>query len=387
MNNSKYNEDFSTLILINRIVYHDYFLFLIIAGTCGNLLTAITLLRAKLRKYTTCQFMAVCTLLNIGVLLTNTMNMLLSVGYGIHFRSLFDLGWCRVNVFIAQWIRGMASWFLVIVAFDRFRQSKIIRRTPARDQRTVSHTIIITSLLLLITNLHYLLFTGEQVPLSNKTLFLACIFHKNSENPAQRFFASTNAWQELVTIIIVPCILTLILNIFIIKKSFLNPTNNEHLKSRSKSRTRRVTTMLLTSNIGFLAMVAPAQIFIALLFDPELGVETPSIHKSFMIKVAIFQCLINTYYAASFVFCFASSSIFRREIKKLLHKRYKPKHGINRGISGPLSSHEIRPFLLQTQISIANGSSNSRITEYALERTNPIRATQSTIEGDTPTEH
>ena len=147
--------------------------------------------------------MAVCTLLNIGVLLTNTMNMLLSVGYGIHFRSLFDLGWCRVNVFIAQWIRGMASWFLVVVAFDRFRQSKIIRRTPARDQHTVSHTIIITSLLLLITNLHYLLFTGEQVPLSNKTLFLACIFHKNSENPAQRFFASTNAWQELVTIIIV----------------------------------------------------------------------------------------------------------------------------------------------------------------------------------------
>ncbi|UJR27281.1 hypothetical protein I4U23_008576 [Adineta vaga] len=381
MNNSTSHEDYSAVIFINRFIYRDYFVFLIIAGTCGNLLTAITLLRAKLRKYTTCQFMAVCAISNIGVLLTNTLHMSLSNGYGIHVRSLFNLSWCRTNVFVSQWIRGMASWFLVVVALDRFRQSKIIRRTPSRDKHTVSYTIIKISLFLLVLNLHYLLFTGIRIPLNHETMFLACIFHKNSSSAIHRFFASTNTWQELVTIIIVPCILTLILNIFIIKKSFLNPTSNEHLKSRSKSRTRRVTTMLLTSNIGFLAMVAPAQIFIALLFDPERGVETPSIYKSFMIKVGIFQCLINTYYAASFVFCFASSSIFRREIKKLLHRNDKPKHGINRAMSGPSSSHEIRPFL-QAQISIANGSSNSRLNEYALERTNPIRATLSTVDGD-----
>ncbi|CAF3867554.1 unnamed protein product, partial [Rotaria sordida] len=86
-------EEWGSLLLINRIVYRGYFLFLIMAGTCGNLLTAITLLRVKLRKYTTCQFMAVCALLNIGVLLTNTLNMMLSQGHSIHLRSLFDLGW------------------------------------------------------------------------------------------------------------------------------------------------------------------------------------------------------------------------------------------------------------------------------------------------------
>jgi hypothetical protein len=196
-------EDFSTLLLINGIVYRGYFLFLILAGTCGNLLTAITLLRAKLRKYTTCQFMAVCAILNIGVLLTNTSNMMLTQGHGIHLRSLFDLGWCRINAFVAQWIRGMASWILVIVAFDRFQQSKTIRRTTTNKNHLVFYTMLITSLILLILNLHYLLFTGSKVSLDGTTLFVACLFYKQSNSSIQRFFASTSTWQELVTIIIV----------------------------------------------------------------------------------------------------------------------------------------------------------------------------------------
>ncbi|CAF2353696.1 unnamed protein product [Rotaria sp. Silwood2] len=376
-------DDFATLLLINRIIYCGYFLFLILAGTCGNLLTAITLLRAKLRKYTTCQFMAVCALLNIGVLLTNTLNMMLSQGHSIHLRSLFDLGWCRINAFVAQWIRGMASWILVIVAFDRFRQTKTLRRTSTRNNYAVLYTMFITSFILCILNLHYLLFTGSKISLNGNTPFLACIFHKQSKSYIQRFFASTSTWQELVTIIIVPCILTLILNIFIIKKSFLNPVNNEHLKSRSKSRTRRVTTMLLASNIGFLALVAPAQIFYALSFDPLRGIRSPDEYKSFMIQGNIYQCLINTYYAASFVFCFASSSIFRREIKKLLHKQYKPKHSMNHTINNEhCSSPEHRSFMHSAKYNGIICPNNSRSHEFALEGISMKRGTQSTTEGD-----
>ena len=197
------HDDFSTLSLINAVVYRGYFLFLILAGTCGNLLTAITLLRAKLRKYTTCQFMAVCALLNIGVLLTHTLHMMLTQGHGLHIRSIFDLGWCRLNAFVAQWIRGMASWILVIVAFDRFRQSKSVRRTQTNRTHLVFYTMFVTSMILFIANLHYLLFTGSRIRLSETTIFLACIFYKQSENKFQRFFASTSTWQELVTIIIV----------------------------------------------------------------------------------------------------------------------------------------------------------------------------------------
>jgi hypothetical protein len=197
------SEDFSTLFLINQIVYRYYFLFLILAGTCGNLLTAITLFRAKLRRYTTCQYMGVCALLNIGVLLTNTLNMMLTQGYDFHLRSLFDLGWCRINTFVAQWIRGMASWILVIVAFDRFQQSKSIRRISIGRGHIVFYTMFITSLILSILNLHYLLFTGFRVALNGITPFLACAFNEQSDNFMQKFFASTNTWQELVTIIIV----------------------------------------------------------------------------------------------------------------------------------------------------------------------------------------
>ena len=173
------------------------------AGTCGNLLTAITLLRAKLRKYTTCQFMAVCALLNIGVLWTNTLNMMLTQGYGIHLRSLFDFGWCRFNAFVAQWIRGMASWILVIVAFDRFQQSKTVRRPLNRKNSTVLITLLITGLILFVLNLHYLLFTGNRVLLDQNTSFLACIFDKQSQNRVQIFLAETSFWQELVTYTIV----------------------------------------------------------------------------------------------------------------------------------------------------------------------------------------
>ena len=189
-------EEWANLVLVNRIVYRGYFLFLIMAGTCGNLLTAITLLRSKLRRYTTCQFMAVCALLNIGVLLTNTLNMMLTQGYDIHLRSVFDFGWCRMNAFVAQWIRGMASWILVLVAFDRFQQSKSIRRTPIKNNYTVLYTMFITGLILLVLNLHYLLFTGNKVILAENTTFLACIFDKHSKNNVQKFFASTSTWQR-----------------------------------------------------------------------------------------------------------------------------------------------------------------------------------------------
>ena len=139
--------------------------------------------------------------------------------------------------------------------------------------------------------------------------------------------------------------------------------------------------MLLASNIGFLALVAPAQIFYALQFDPQRSSGSPSELKSFIIQGSIYQCLINTYYAASFVFCFASSSVFRREIRKLLHKNSKTKHTINRAISGgAFSSHENHPFINPTQNSQNNLSSNGRINEYVLERTNTKRATQSSIE-------
>jgi hypothetical protein len=198
---SSSSEEWETLVLINRIVYRGYFLFLIMAGTCGNLLTAITLLRSRLRKYTTCQFMAVCALLNIGVLLTNTLNMMLTQGYDVHLRSQFNFGWCRMNAFVAQWIRGMASWILVLVAFDRFQQSKSVRRTPKNNNYTVLITISITGLILLILNLHYLLFAGSIIELSGNTPFLACIFDKRSKSGIQKFFASTSAWQELVTYI------------------------------------------------------------------------------------------------------------------------------------------------------------------------------------------
>jgi len=147
--------------------------------------------------------MAVCALFNIGFLLTNTLNMMLSQGYDIPFRSLFDFGWCRMNAFVAQWIRGMASWILVLVAFDRFQQSKTVRHIPKNNHYTVLIAICVTGLILLILNLHYVFFTGSHVKLDGNTTFLACIFYKESDSFIQRFFASTTLWQELVTYIIV----------------------------------------------------------------------------------------------------------------------------------------------------------------------------------------
>jgi hypothetical protein len=189
-------------MLISRIIYRGYFLFLIVAGTCGNLLTAVTLLRARLRKYTACRFMACCALSNIGVLLTHTLNMMLTNGYDVHLRSQFDFGWCRMNAFVAQWIRGMASWILVLVAFDRFRQSKTVHRTSRKNDYSVSISISVTGVILFVLNLHYLFFTGNKVDLAENTKFLACIFDKHSNSTVQKFLASTSTWQELVTYVI-----------------------------------------------------------------------------------------------------------------------------------------------------------------------------------------
>jgi hypothetical protein len=140
--------------------------------------------------------------------------------------------------------------------------------------------------------------------------------------------------------------------------------------------------MLLASNIGFLALVGPAQIFYALFYDPQRDMQSNDEYKSFVIQGNIYQSLINTYYAASFVFCFASSSIFRREIHKLLNKHYKPKHSIIGGPSEAYSPHENHPFLHQPRLSGVNFSNGSPNNDYILERKDQKRATESTIETD-----
>ena len=137
--------------------------------------------------------------------------------------------------------------------------------------------------------------------------------------------------------------------------------------------------MLLASHIGFLALVGPAQFFYALSFDPQRRMESNEKYISFMIKGNIYQCLINTYYAASFVFCFASSSMFRREIAKLLNRSTRAKNSIA-GIAGePISAHENRPFLhgRASGIFYSNVSPNE---EYVLERSGRKRATESNVE-------
>jgi hypothetical protein len=140
--------------------------------------------------------------------------------------------------------------------------------------------------------------------------------------------------------------------------------------------------MLLASNIGFLALVAPGQIFFAVHFDPERNKQSDDEYKSFVTNGNIYQCLINTYYAASFVFCFTSSSLFRRELNRLLNKHYKPKLSIIGGASETYSPNENRPFLQQPRLSglyCSNGSPNNG---YILERRNQRRLTESTMEID-----
>lgn len=159
--------------------------------------------------------MAACALLNIGVLLTNTLNMMLTQGYYVHLRSLFDFGWCRIHAFISQWIRGMASWILVVVAFDRFQQSKTIHRPTRKNNHIVLLTLLITGAILFVPNLHYLLFVGNRVVLVENTTFLACFYNKHSNDTIQWFFGTTNIWQELVIyIIIVSSISRLLLMLF-----------------------------------------------------------------------------------------------------------------------------------------------------------------------------
>lgn len=133
--------------------------------------------------------------------------------------------------------------------------------------------------------------------------------------------------------------------------------------------------MLLASNIGFLALVGPAQIFYALFFDPQRGMQSNDEYKSFMIQGHIYQCLINTYYAASFVFCFASSSMFRREIEKLLSRTRRRKSTITE----PIPILENRPFLTIQRFSASDHGRSQSQQEIHYERK---RGTESVIETD-----
>jgi hypothetical protein len=170
------------------------------------------------------------------------------------------------------------------------------------------------------------------------------------------------------------------MNICIIKNSFLKSVKNERLKSRLKSRTRRVTTMLLVSNIGFLALVGPPQIFYAVKFNPEHGLQSDDDYRWFMTQSGIFQALINTYYAASFVFCFTSSSIFRREIMKLLHLLPSKKHSIYRNPNKACLNYDHASGVLQTRTSVQYYSNGHAMNDSVCGRYERVPPSESFID-------
>ena len=141
--------------------------------------------------------------------------------------------------------------------------------------------------------------------------------------------------------------------------------------------------MLLAANIGFLALVAPAQIFYALSFNPLRDIQSPEEYKSFIIQGNIYQCLINTYYAGSFIFCFASSSVFRHEIKQFFQKLYKPRHVTNRVIT--LRSRSLdanRYFRHEVRNNEVMCAIDGQIDEYDLTSMNLRPLIQSTTDGN-----
>lgn len=124
--------------------------------------------------------------------------------------------------------------------------------------------------------------------------------------------------------------------------------------------------------------------FIGLSYDPQRGIHsTPEEYKSFIIQGNIHQCLINTYYAASFVFCFASSSIFRREIKKLLQRTSQLKHPLNRSrTNGTFSMQENPTYRSQGRVSAVQTSTTSRSLDTGADRLFNKRRTLSVTEVD-----
>lgn len=229
---------------------------ILIVGLIGNLLCLVVLCKKKMRKNSAFFYLGVLSLVDIFVLLFGLGDIILIAYFRFMIRNT-NLYVCRLHSFITYVFTHFSSLLLALVSLDRAIATNLITfaKIYCRPQSAIK-IMLVTFLITMIINSHYLIFLGHEKTESNNTFSFECASSKNS---TYEHFMELFEWVDLVMYSILPFIIMTFCSFLIIRvlfnsakrlnRSKVKYNNNYDTNKKSKSEAT-ITQKDKTSNLS-----------------------------------------------------------------------------------------------------------------------------------------
>ena len=334
----------------------------ILAGTVGNIMTFMVLIRRRMRRTPVYFYLAMLACADTSVLYLSGFKTWLRVMTGIEILHLSD-SMCKICMFCFLQSLHLSALFIVAITMDRFLTLWFpFNETSLCVIRKAKIMSLIFFVALLLYNVHVFWTIGLQEIDGYKMC-----------NPLREntFMCNIFPWLKLSLYTLVPFFIVFALNCATILKLFQAHAqfkrNNEIRSHRIKAGQYRVTIMLLGVSMSWLALTAPFTLYS---FFSHRVIETARAQaREFLFKTVCFTLLYINHAINFYIYCL-SGKRFRQELKEFMTSfrrwSFKSKRSSTYGVRA-LSGREINRQILAGPQRIIIQTSDERRKKLTVE--------------------
>jgi hypothetical protein len=282
-------------------MYAIIFPVIFILGLLGNLLSSIIFAFTK-HNQTSCGIYFLLLAIFDTLALIGGIHHCLTIGYHIPVPNAI---YCRARNFFLYMSMDMASWMVVAISVDRYFKMKF--PIKARMYTTRKLSIIISCVIIIIfiiKNFHLLtVFIGD---------FTADAVDNCNPNPDYPnyvfFFKNIWPWIDLVTYALLPFIIVVFCNIFIIRDQY-----KRRLKLRKRNLDRSLISLLLVSSISFFICNLPITLLAVIYPYISVSYDTKDLYDDVAFAFDILRLPSYGSLAFNFYLYYYTSNSFRQQ--------------------------------------------------------------------------
>ncbi len=283
----------------------------ILAGTVGNVLTFLVLIRRRMRR-TPCYFyLAMLAFADTSVLYLSGFKTWLRVIAGIEILHLSNAS-CKIVMFLFLQSLHLSALFIVAITLDRFLTVWLpFNKASICVVRRAKLMSLLSFLIMVAYNIH--VFWTINLRKYKKTFICAPLL-------TNTFMCHVFPWLKLSLYTLVPFFVVFALNVATISKIFHTHARfrreNDYKTSQMKTGQYRVTVMLTGVSISWLMLTAPFTLYSFIRYTHH-HTTAHDRAKDFLFKTICFTLLYVNHAINFYIYCL-SGKRFRKELKEFI---------------------------------------------------------------------
>ncbi|XP_013413860.1 B1 bradykinin receptor-like [Lingula anatina] len=321
-------------------------------GVLGNALTIAVMLRPTLRDTQGSMYFVALSAVDLTILILNIPRHTTRAYVDFDIRKVSQ--WtCRWHIFLLWSFMDLSAWIIAAIAIDRaIAVCQPLRKRQITTRRRNRIVLLFLTFLTFAVNFHVFWSFGDsfESSINGTTLIGHC--ELNTDAGLYAFNTKVRPWVDLLVWNIIPLMIMLICNYFIIanlrkvvaQRKLLNFKRHHCMTNKTNRTTVSLALMLIAISISFFIFTSPTAIYLIIEYEDP---TTQSVDDEQHLKArknmiySILGVVTATNYATNFICYCVSGTHFRREAMSVFLKRKPSASTIERKLSeSPLSREE-----------------------------------------------